>query len=60
MSANTAKPAKPADAAKPVTLLGRQRRGTCDLLAPKRPVRVTTRHCATRQPAPAAGRLTAG
>src|ERR1700691_1957019 len=46
--------------ARPVTLSGRQRRGTCDLLAPKRPVRVIARQRATRRPARAAGRQTAG
>jgi len=44
----------------PVTLRDRQRRGTCDLLAPKRPVRVTSRQHTTRRPARAAGRQTAG
>jgi len=44
----------------PVTLRDRQRRGTCDLLAPKRPVRATPQHCATQRPARAAGRQTAG
>src|ERR1700691_3378467 len=55
----SARIAMEAKIARPVTLSGRQRRGTCDLLAPKRPVRVISRQRATRRPARAAGRQTA-
>src|ERR1700676_1739537 len=65
-AAISARAATSADTTKPVSLRGRQRRGTCDLLAPKPPLRVTSRaarpRVATRHATPraAAGPRTAG